>query len=78
MQILDTDQDAQLEELDTAEDDLRPVEEDLRNGKVEKVSEALVTRPGAHQRKRKVLLASGRVCIQAPEWHLRLGVRGPV
>jgi len=78
---LDADQDAQLEELDTAEDDLRAVEDDLRNGKVEKVSEALVTLPGAHQRKRMVLLATGersRLHRQAAERRLRLGVRGPL
>lgn len=63
---MDVGQDAQREGLGTIEDELRDVEDDLRNGRVEHVSEALTALPGAHQGKRKVRLASGRECIAKP------------
>jgi hypothetical protein len=70
---LDAGQNAQLKELGAAEDDQRAVEddqraveEDLRDGEIHRVSEALAL-PGAHQRKRRVELASGRICIAKPQ-----------
>ena len=62
---MDAGQEAQPEELGTPEDDLRSLEEDLRSGKTENVSADLGL-PGAHQGKRRILMASGRVCIAKP------------
>jgi hypothetical protein len=65
VQDVDAGQEAQPEELATPEDDLRSLEEDLRDGKTENVSRDLGL-PGAHQGKRRILMASGRVCIAKP------------
>ncbi len=63
---MDAGQDAQREELGTIEGDLRDVEDDLREGRIDHVSEAL-SLPGAHKGKRRVRMASGRICIAKPE-----------
>jgi hypothetical protein len=70
VQSVDVGEDAQREELGTTEDELRNVEDDLRDGKIEQVSEALPL-PGAHQGKRKILMASGRICIAKPEYGVK-------
>lgn len=62
---MDADHEAKPEELGTPEDDLRSLEEDLRSGKIENVSQDLGL-PGAHEGKRRILMASGRVCIAKP------------
>ena len=62
---MDAGQGAQPEGSGTPREDLRRLEEDLREGKTENVSGDLGL-PGAHQGKRRILMASGQECIAKP------------
>lgn len=63
---MDAGHEAQQHETHLTEGEIRDIEDDLRDGPIDHVSEDLQL-PGAHKGKRRVRMASGRICVAKPE-----------